>query len=232
MMSKGITDLDSLKQKIMIAIYQNRMLLTSVRDRPEGWTLFSGKWSPFYIQLRILSSFPVTLRKIGVALSEVLRERLPNVTKVVGIAHGGVPIATALSLESGIPACHTRKIVGVRSEENLAESIKEYGQHSMLEGVLEDDDVLCIVDDLVTGMTSKLIARKMILSEVERLGLSRIKCDDILVVIDRQQGAAAIAEKEGLNLYSLIRFVDEGLPMLENIMDDSEYKIIAEYLQE
>jgi orotate phosphoribosyltransferase len=224
-------DMNVLKKEIMQDVYQNRMLLTSVRDRPEGWTLISGRWSPFYIQLRLLSSFPATLKKIGVALSELLEDEAPDVTRVVGIAHSGVPIATALSLESGIPACHTRKIVGVRSEEDLTEAIEEYGQHALLEGIIEDDDVLCIVDDLVTGMTSKLIARKQILSEMERRGVSGAKCDDILVVIDRQQGARTVAKEEGLNLHSLIDFADEGLPMLQDLMGQKEYETIIKYLK-
>ena len=224
-------DMNLLKKEIMQDIYQNRMLLTSVRDRPEGWTLISGRWSPFYIQLRLLSSFPATLKKIGVALRELLEEKAPDITRIVGIAHSGVPIATALSLESGIPACHTRKIVGVRSEEDMTEAIKEYGQHALLEGIIEDDDVLCIVDDLVTGMTSKLIARKQILSEMERRGVSGAKCEDILVVIDRQQGAKTLAKEEGLNLHSLIDFADEGLPMLQDLMDQKEYETIIKYLK-
>ena len=207
------------------------MLLTSVRDRPEGWTLISGKWSPFYIQLRLLSSFPATLKKIGIALRALLEDEAPDVTRVVGVAHAGVPIAIALSLESGLPACNTRKIIGVRSEEDLTEALKEYGQHSLLEGLVEEDDVLCIVDDLVTGMTSKLIARTQVLTEIERRGISGVKCDDILVVVDRQQGAKKIAKDEGLNLHSLIDFTDEGLPLLRDLMDPEEYKIITKYLK-
>jgi uridine monophosphate synthetase len=229
-MSRNL-DMNLLKNEIMQDIYQNRMLLTSIRDKPDGWTLISGIWSPFYLQLRNLSSFPATLKKIGVALRELLKEKASDVTRIVGIAHSGMPIATALSLESGIPACHTRKIAGVRSEEDLTKAIKEYGQHALLEGIIEDDDVLCIVDDLVTGMTSKLIARKQIMSEIERRGVSGVKCDDILVVIDRQQGARTIAKEEGLNLHALIDFTDEGLPMLQDLMDQKEYEIIRKYLK-
>ncbi len=212
-------------------IYHNKMLLTSVRDRPEGWTLISGLWSPFYIQLRLLSSFPSILKKVGIAMAELLREKAPAVTKIVGIAHAGVPIATAISLESGIPACHTRKILGIRSEEELRDAISKYGQHALLEGVIEDGDVLCIVDDLVTGMTSKLVARDQVLSEVERRGVSNVRCDDIAVIIDRQQGATELADKKGLRLHSLIRFIDEGLPLLKDDMLDEEYTSIAEYLR-
>ncbi len=224
-------ELVQLKKEIMQEIYRNRMLLTSVRDKPEGWTLISGLWSPFYIQLRILSSFPSTLKKVGIAMSQLIREESPDVTRVVGIAHAGVPIATAISLESGIPACHTRKIAGVRSEEDLRDAIPNYGQHSLLEGIIEEDDVLCIVDDLVTGMNSKLIARAQVLEEIQKRGVSGVRCDAIAVIVDRQQGAVTIAKERGLNLHSLIKFVDEGLPILRGDMSEEEYTSIIEYLQ-
>ncbi len=223
-------NLGKLKQDIMSDIYQNRMLLTASRDKKEGWTLVSGLWSPFYIQLRLLSSFPETLKKVGRAMTMLLNEKAPNVNKVVGVAFAGIPIATAISLDSGLPACHTRKMLGVRTEEDLHRAIREYGQHSLVEGVVEDGDVLCIVDDLVTGMESKLIARAQIQAEIVRREVQNVICDDVAVVLDRKQGAKMKAVKAGIRLHSLIDFVDEGLPLLQNSMDSEEYKLIANYL--
>ncbi|MHA2143084.1 MAG: orotate phosphoribosyltransferase [Candidatus Thorarchaeota archaeon] len=223
-------NLDILKRDIMSDIYQNRMLLTVSRDKKEGWTLISGLWSPFYIQLRLLSSYPETLKKIGRAMTTLLNEKAPNVNKVVGVAFAGIPIATAISIESGLPACHTRKMLGVRTEEDLLSAIKEYGQHSLLEGVVEDGDVLCIVDDLVTGMESKLIARAQVQAEIERRGVQNVTCDDVAVVLNRQQGAKKKANEAGIRLHSLIDFVDEGLPLLQDSMDSDEYNLISNYL--
>ncbi len=219
-----------LKRDIVQDIYRNRMLLTSVRDNPDGWTLHSGKWSPFYIQLRLISSFPETLRKAAQAMAVMIREEAPNVNKLVGIAFAGIPIATAISLESNLPAVHTRKLAGVRDEADLQRALREYGQHSLVEGILEDGDVLCLVDDLVTGLESKLVARSQIMAEVEKRGLTDVKCNDIAVLIDRQQGAEARALESSLRLHSVIRFIDEGLPLLRDLMDPREYDIISEYL--
>ncbi|MFW9967471.1 MAG: orotate phosphoribosyltransferase [Candidatus Thorarchaeota archaeon] len=224
--------LDKLKHDIMSDIYQNRMLLTASRDKKEGWTLISGLWSPFYIQLRLLSSFPVTLKKVGQAMTMLLEERAPNVNKLVGVAFAGGPIATAISIESGLPACHTRKMLGVRTEEDLHRAIQEYGQHSLLEGILEDGDVLCIVDDLVTGLETKLVARTQIQSEIERRGVQDVVCDDVAVVLDRQQGAKKKALESGIRLHSLIDFIDEGLPLLHDSMTSEEYSLIADYLND
>lgn len=222
--------LDILKQDIMSDIYQNRMLLTASRDKKEGWTLISGIWSPFYIQLRLLSSYPETLKKVGRAMTTLLNEKAPNVNKVVGVAFAGIPIATALSITSDLPACHTRKMLGVRTEEDLHKAIQEYGQHSLLEGVIEDGDVLCIVDDLVTGMESKLIARAQIQAEITRRGAQDVVCDDVAVVLDRQQGARKKAKEAGIRLHALIDFIDEGLPLLQDSMDPEEYSLIVSYL--
>jgi len=211
-------------------IYEKRMILTSVRDRPEGWTLHSGLWSPFYIQLRILSSFPETLKLVGRALATLIKEEAPSVNRLVGIAFAGIPIATAVSLESGLPACHTRKILGVRTEQELYDAIGKYGQHSLMEGEVQDGDTLCLIDDLVTGMESKLVGRTQVIDELKNREVSDVSVDDIAVIIDRQQGARERAKDLNIRLHSLIDLVDEGLPAIKDSMSEEEHQIVAEYL--
>ena len=77
-----------------------------------------------------------------------------------------------------------------------------------IEGVLEDGDVLCLVDDLVTGLTSKVTARAQVRAELDRRGIQNATCDDIAVLVDRQQGASEAAKNAGMKLHSLIGFVD------------------------
>ncbi|MBN2228109.1 MAG: hypothetical protein JW779_00850 [Candidatus Thorarchaeota archaeon] len=222
--------LKQLQTDIMKDIYNKRMILTSVRDKPEGWTLHSGKWSPFYIQLREICSHPDTLAKVGKALSILIKEQAPRINRLVGVAFAGVPIATAVSLESGIPACHTRKILGVRTEEEMTQAISSYGQHSFLEGAIDDGDALCLVDDLVTGMESKVVARTQVLAEIEKRGLSDVVCDDIAVIVDRHQGAGERAQALNLRLHSLIDIVDDGLDILKDLMSSEEHSIVSNYL--
>jgi orotate phosphoribosyltransferase len=220
----------ALKKEIMRNIYENRMLLTASRDKPDGWTLHSGLWSPFYIQLRTLSSFPETLKKVGEALGILIKEKAPHINRLVGIAFAGIPIATAMSLSTGIPACHTRKIVGVRTEAELSETLAKYGQHSLLEGEIQEGDAICLVDDLVTGMESKLVARGQVVAELEKRGVSDFTVDHIVVIVDRSQGAAQRARDLHINLHSLIDLVEEGLPMIEDLMSPEEFKMVTDYL--
>ncbi|MHA2359651.1 MAG: orotate phosphoribosyltransferase [Candidatus Thorarchaeota archaeon] len=220
----------ALKKDIMRDIYKNRMLLTVSRDKPEGWTMHSGLWSPFYIQLRNLSSFPKTLEKVGQALGTLVKEEVPHINRLVGIAFAGIPIATAMSLATGIPASHTRKIVGVRTEAELLDAISEYGQHALLEGVFEEGDAICLIDDLVTGMESKLVARGQVIAELEKRGISDFTVDNIAVIVDRKQGASQRAKERNIKLYSLINLVDEGLSMIKDLMSAEEFTMISEYL--
>ena len=178
----------------------------------------------------IISSFPEILEKVGKALGNLVKEEAPHINRLVGIAFAGIPIATAMSLATSIPACHTRKILGVRTEQELQEAIKKYGQHALLEGEVRDGDAICLVDDLVTGMESKLVARGQVIAELEKRGISDFTVDDITVVVDRQQGARKRASELNINLHSLIDLVDEGLPLIRDKMANEEFTTISDYL--
>jgi orotate phosphoribosyltransferase len=99
-----------------------------------------------------------------------------------------------------------------------------------MEGEVQDGDTLCLIDDLVTGMESKVVARSQVLAEVKKRGLSDVSVDDIAVIIDRQQGARKRAEDLNIRLHSLIDLVDEGLPSIRNEMSEDEYEIVSKYL--
>jgi uridine monophosphate synthetase len=160
----------------------------------------------------------------------LIKEEAPSVNRLVGVAFAGIPIATAVSLESGIPACHTRKILGVRTEKELYDAIGNYGQHSLMEGEVEDGDVLCLIDDLVTGMESKLVGRAQVLAELKKREISNVSVDDIAVIVDRQQGARERAKDLNIRLHSLVDLIDEGLPSIKDAMAEEEYRIVHEYL--
>ena len=114
----------------------------------------------------------------------------------------------------------------------MKQAISTYGQHSFLEGLIEDGDALCLVDDLVTGMESKVVARTQVLAEVEKRGLSEVTCNDIAVVIDRNQGAKKRARDLNLRLHCLINIVNDGLPMLKDVMTEEEHSMVSDYLKD
>lgn len=220
-----------LGKEIMELLYEKRMIRTWYRDEPQGWTLISGIWSPFYIQLRLLCSFPDLLQKVGAAMGKMIQNEKPETNRVVGVAMAGIPIATAIALVEGIPATFTRKLEGVRTLKDLQAVIKKYGEHSLLEGELRDRDSLVIVDDLVTKFDSKLIGIEQVKFEVKRRGLKDVKVDAVAVLLDREQSASNIAKQHDITLHSLIPFKSKGINWLESKMSSIELNIINDYLE-
>ena len=173
-------------------IYEKRLFLTWYRDREEGWELFSGIWSPFYLNLRELGSFPCLLRKIGKGLNHLLEEKIvlgrdKSDFGLLGLPTLGVVIGTALSLESGVSLLVGRKVGGEIKE---IKEMKEwsYGQHRLVEGRMEEGQELIFVDDLVTSFGSVERQRDLFDVDIRERGLKGVGLRHGLVLIDREQG--------------------------------------------
>jgi len=213
------------EKEIFIELYKKGLIKT-LKDKPEGWKLVSGIWSPFYIQLRLLPSYPELLNEIGKLMGKIIKG---YGNKLLGIAMAGIPIATSISLNHGIPMCYTRKIAGVKNMEELKKHAMRYGEHSLVEGEIDDGDEFIAIDDIVTKFDSKLMAIEQLKMEAKKRGKD-IKCKHVAVIIDRQQGAADIARKYGIELHSLIKF-KEAIEWIRDEMDKKEYEIIVDYLE-
>jgi len=226
------TEKDQLGRDTMLALYERGLMKTWYRDRREGWELVSGRWSPFYLQLRPLCSFPDLLKSVGYALSRVVANEVPDATRLVGIAMAGIPIALAASFASGITCTYTRKLEGVRSVEDLRRVLESYGEHRMLEGEVGPGDRLVFVDDLVTGLDSKLIAIEQVRAQLAWDGVTGCATEDVLVLVDREQGAQTRADELGVRLHSLIPFRSQALEWLRDNLAPVEYDVISDYLSD
>ena len=217
-------------KSIIMRLHENGMIKT-YKNKPEGWRLAGGQWSPFYINLRLLPSYPETFASVGSVLGQLIKEECPGVNRVVGVAMAGIPITAAIAVKAGIPSCYTRKLEGVKSEQDFNKRIKEYGEHSMVEGVIENGDRLAIVDDLVTKFDSKEIALAQLEFELELRGLDDVKCEDVVVLFDREQGAEQSAREKGIALHSLISFKSKGIDWLSEVLSKEETTVINDYLE-
>jgi uridine monophosphate synthetase len=225
-----IDEKQALCGEILALLYRERMIRTFYRDKPDGWTLVSGLYSPLYVQLRPLASFPHVFEKVCQALARLVKEEAPEINRVVGIAMAGVPIAAGLALAGGIPAGFTRKMENVKSLAAFREAITSYGEHNMLEGELASGDRIALVDDLVTRFDSKLIALEQVNYELTRRGLQNVECRTVVVVLDREQGGKEAAREANVELLSLIPFKSAGLSLLQDVMHPKEWETIRNYL--
>lgn len=176
--------------------------------------------SPVYINLRLLISDPAALdRAAGVMLEEVRTlqaKRDPQVTefqRVCGIPFGGLHLATAFSLRSRVPLIY----VHPAKERN--------GSRVFVEGLYTPEETVLLIDDLVTSGGG-------VVETGEFLKINAaLDVKDVLVLLDRQEGAKELLKQRGYNLISIL-----GLePMLNYLMakgliEEEQYRASIEYI--
>ncbi|BBG24035.1 orotate phosphoribosyltransferase [Sulfuracidifex tepidarius] len=174
-----------------------------------NFVLNSGKVSPYYLDMRSLPSY-VYFNDIVNKAVDVLSTMDFDMT--VGVATGGVPLASFI-------ACRMGKLTGyVRPEK------KGHGTNRLVEGIVEGKQVL-VVDDVSTTGGS-------LVSAVNKVRENGGKVDKALVIVDREEGAKEKLKEAGVSLVSLFTIQD----ILESLLSSSklkegERKAIQEYLQ-
>jgi uridine monophosphate synthetase len=114
--------------------------------------------------------------------AEVARCR---VDRIAGIPYAGLPLAVAASLAGGVPLVYPRR------EE------KAYGTRRRIEGAFESGERVVVVDDIVTDGASKLEA-------IEPLEAAGLVVEDLVVLIDREQGGRERLAAKGYRLHAVL----------------------------
>jgi orotate phosphoribosyltransferase/uridine monophosphate synthetase len=177
--------------------------------------------SPVYINPRRLLSEPELLREVANILDQEIkaaqgrrRPKLSPFSLVAGVPFGGLHLALAYSLKSGVPMCYARPGGTVAGKDHLIEGYYEPGQTAL------------IIDDLMTGGGS-------ILQNAHALEEFDIQVKDAIVLIDREQGGAENLRQHGYNVMSILRLK----PMLtyyyeSDLITPTWYERSMSYLEE
>jgi orotate phosphoribosyltransferase len=153
------------------------------------FVLRSGRRSSFYLDKYRFSTQPELLRAIGARVAETVAEVDPDAVRLAAPELGAVPLAAAASLASGLP------FVIVRSE------AKEYGTANRLEGVFEQGERVCLLEDVVTsgGAAAEAVAA------VREAGL---ECSNAVCIVDRGEGGADALARLAVRLWPVFRIGD------------------------
>jgi orotate phosphoribosyltransferase len=163
-------------------------LAAAVRaSRLEGiFQLRSGVTATEYFDKYRFESNPRLLRAIAAELAALIP---PDIEVLAGIELGGVPIATALSLHTGLRCAFVRK------------RAKEYGTCRLAEGAEVAARRVLVVEDVVTS-GGQLVSS---CEELRRLGaqISHAVC-----VVDRGGGGYNRLRDAGIRLHALFSAAD------------------------
>jgi uridine monophosphate synthetase len=223
-----------LADELIRRLYAAGVVRTWLRDKPEGWELMSGVWSPFYVNFRDAPANPELFRFLVDAGAELVREELPQATQLVGLAAAGVPFAAGFAYKLGLPMGYTRKLPGVRKAADLADgaAAESYGSHRLVEGDFHPGDRVALVDDLVTGFDSKEIALRQLELELARRELQDVRADAVVVFLERGAEARRRAAAAGVGLVSLLTLDANSIEALRGAASDRELQVIGAYLRD
>ena len=151
-----------------------------------NFILRSGKTSNEYFDKYLFESDPGILGELAGRLTKHVP---PGVEVLAGLELGGIPIATAISLRSGIPVVFVRK------------RPKEYGTKKTVEGTEITGRRVCVIEDVVT-------TGGQVIESVEELRKLGAKVDSVLCVIVREEKAFQNLAGVGLTLRALFAMDD------------------------
>ncbi|MBF2097985.1 MAG: orotate phosphoribosyltransferase [Gloeomargaritaceae cyanobacterium C42_A2020_066] len=167
-------------------------LLVTHAYREGEFVLASGQTSPYYINCK-----PVILQPQGAwAVGHLLHQQLPvEAQAVAGLTLGADPLVSSVAVVSA-PTDHPVAGLIIRKEP------KGYGARSQIEGPeLPQNAVVVVVEDVVTTGQSALKAVRVLRDVGYRV-------DQVMAVVDRQQGAAEVYATEGLGFMALFTLPD------------------------
>ena len=167
-------------------------LLCQLAYKEGDFVLSSGKQTSYYINGKLVTLHP----QGALAIGRLLFSMLPTDTEAVaGLTLGADPIVTAVSVVSAlenrpIPALIIRK------------EAKGHGTMAYIEGpTLSEGAKVVVLEDVVTTGQSAMKA-------VNRLKAAGYQVEEVLALVDRQQGGAELYESEALQFKALFTIAD------------------------
>eukprot|EP00051_Salpingoeca_urceolata_P014216 m.180502 g.180502 ORF g.180502 m.180502 type:complete len:500 (+) comp18016_c0_seq5:138-1637(+) len=178
------------------------------------FTLKSGITSPIYFDLRVLIAFPDILAEVSSLLLATARNAGAQFDQICGVPYTALSFGTLMSIEAKVPMVMRRK------------EVKKYGTKKLIEGLFTKGQTCLIVDDLVTSGLS-------VFETVEALEGEGLVSEDIIVLLDREQGGRSNIESRGKKLHAVMT-VSQVLAALQaaGTVDAATVAKVMEFVQQ
>ena len=199
-----------LMKQISLSLIRNNAL--KIGD----YILHSGKKSPYYVDLRQSISNPISMDWIGNALARIVINEIgkTKVDKIIGVPTAGVPFATIVSQKLALPMLYYRK------------ERKDHGVRKKIEGTMERNDRIVMIDDLITTGQSVIDAAEAARSQGGVVS-------ELVVLLDREQGGQDYIRSCNIEPHVLFS-ISEAFDWLKEVklLDSKDYKVIMNYIKE
>ncbi len=178
------------------------------------FTLASGKKSSYYVDLRLVPSYPLEFRKMIKYLENQIVQDigLDNFDSIVSVPTGGLVIASALAVETVKP------LIYVRSKP------KDYGTSKSVEGKIHDNMRAVMIDDVATTGGS-------VLNAIGTLKKVNVDVKDAYVIVNRMEGADKALLELGVKTHSILNILQITEALYEqNLLDETVLEKVKEQI--
>ncbi len=172
--------------------------------------LTSGRISPYYIDLRIVPSFPEAFRRVCDLYAKLLEKELGSekFDRVAGIPTAGMPFASVIAYHLNKPFIYIRP------------KMKVHGRERRIEGIIMPGNIVLLVDDLITTGISLMKAAKAIRAEGGVVS-------DALVMLDREEGGKERLMADNIKLHYLLTATEAAKNLYElGTIEEDQLKTI------
>src|SRR5512139_4193231 len=180
------------------------------------YILASGKKSPYYIDLRQTISSPITMDWIANAFTRIILNEIgrDRIDKILGVPTAGVPFATVVSQKLSLPLIYCRQ------------ARKEHGVRKKVEGTLERNDRVLIVDDLITTGESVIEGAEVVRDQGGVV-------NELVVLLDREQGGQEKLRSFRIEPHVLFKISDAMVWLHKvGLIEDEIYETVKKYVEE
>jgi orotate phosphoribosyltransferase len=177
--------------------------------------LTSGRTSPYYIDLRIVPSFPDAFQRVCDVYVKLIEKELgkEGFDRIAGIPTAGIPFASLIAYQLGKPFLYIRQRARLR------------GRGRRIEGIIMPGDRVLLVDDLITTGRSLRKAAKAIRAEGGIV-------NHALVLLDREEGGKQKLVEDNIRLHYLLTASEAAKKLYEaGAIDDEQLKTILKQVK-
>ena len=186
-------------KEFAIFLYKNNII------RFGNFTLASGKNSSYYVDLRLIPSYPHQFRKMIKNLQNLIVEKtgLDDFDCLASVPTGGLVVTSALAIEIVKP------LIYVRSKP------KEHGTTKSIEGKISVGMKVVMVDDVMTTGIS-------VLNGINQLKEAGLLVSDLYVIINRLEGADKALSDIGVQTHQLTDILEITNVLFQEKLIDKE----------
>jgi orotate phosphoribosyltransferase len=178
--------------------------------------LTSGRISPYYIDLRIVPSFPEAFQRVSDIYVKLIEVELgaQNFERIAGVPTAGIPFASLVAYRMRKPFLYIRP------------KTKMHGRGRRIEGMIMPGDRVLLVDDLITTGLSLRKAANAIRAEGGVVS-------DALILLDREEGGKERLRKDNINPHCLLTAREAANKLYESgAIEEDQLKTILKQAKE